>query len=93
MEGDALKGRTTVPLLMGSESSRWTLAVTLVFWSAVCPYYLGLSTYSYILPMALGTFTGLNFVRNTDNVSDKKSFHLYCVWVSVMLQLPAIKLI
>lgn len=93
MEGDALKGRTTVPLLMGSESARWSLAGCLAFWSVVCPYYLGLSTYSYILPIVLGAFTGLRFVHNTDNASDKKSFHLYCVWVSVMLQLPAIKLI
>lgn len=92
MEGDALKGRTTIPLLMGPESARWTLAVILLFWSVICPYYLGLSRYSYFIPVALGGFTGLKFVRNIDTASDKKSFHLYCIWVSVMLQLPAIKL-
>ncbi|KAH8699214.1 UbiA prenyltransferase family-domain-containing protein [Talaromyces proteolyticus] len=93
MDGDALKGRTTIPLIMGPKFSRWTLACSLIFWSVFCPFCLHLPLYAYFLTLGLGGFTGLRFVTKTDNASDKSSFHLYCIWVSIMLQLPAMKLL
>jgi 4-hydroxybenzoate polyprenyltransferase len=92
MEGDQLKGRTTLPLIMGSKTGRITIAATLVFWATFCPFYLGLPFHAYCLAVGLGAFTGWQFVSKTDNASDKKSFHLYCLWVAIMLQLPAMAL-
>ncbi|EED22384.1 conserved hypothetical protein [Talaromyces stipitatus ATCC 10500] len=89
MEGDQLKGRTTLPLIMGSKTGRMTLAASLMFWSIFCPYYLGLPLYAYGLTAGFAGTTGLRFISKTDNTSDKKSFHLYCLWVAAMLQLPA----
>lgn len=88
MEGDQLKGRTTLPLMLGAKTGRLTLAVSLMFWSVFCPYYLGLPTYAYCLTTGFGGVTGLRFVLKTDISADKKSFHLYCLWVAAMLQLP-----
>ncbi|QGA18552.1 hypothetical protein EYB26_006237 [Talaromyces marneffei] len=92
MDGDQLKGRTTLPLIMGSKTGRMTLAASLMFWSIFCPYYLNLSHYAYYLTTGFGGMTGLRFILKTDNASDKKSFHLYCLWVAAMLQLPAMAL-
>ena len=89
MEGDQLKGRTTLPLIMGSKTGRMTLGASLIFWSVFCPYYLNLSYYAYFLTAGFAGMTGLRFILKTDNTSDKKSFHLYCLWVAAMLQLPA----
>lgn len=89
VEGDSLKGRTTLPLIMGSKTGRMTLAASLMFWSVFCPYYLNLSYYAYALTAGFAGMTGLRFILKTDNASDKKSFHLYCLWVAAMLQLPA----
>lgn len=93
MDGDRLKGRTTLPLIMGSRTGRFTLAGSLLFWSIFCPYYLGLPLQAYCLTLGLGGSTGLRFILKTDTTSDKKSFHLYCLWVAIMLQLPAMALI
>lgn len=92
MEGDQLKGRTTLPLIMGSKTGRVTLAASIMFWSIFCPFYLRLPLHAYGLAAGLGGFTGWRFMSKTDNASDKKSFHLYCLWVAVMLQLPAMAL-
>ena len=89
MEGDSLKGQTTLPLIMGSKTSRTTLGASLMFWSIFCPYYLNLSYYAYALTAGFAGMTGLRFILKTDHASDKKSFHLYCLWVAAMLQLPA----
>ncbi|KAJ5357280.1 UbiA prenyltransferase family-domain-containing protein [Penicillium brevicompactum] len=42
-KGDAIKGRRTVPLVLGDSKARWTIAVPTVVWSIACPAFWRLS--------------------------------------------------
>ncbi|KAL8671616.1 MAG: hypothetical protein Q9168_003889 [Polycauliona sp. 1 TL-2023] len=37
--GDRVKGRNTVPLVIGDGHARWIIAVAMPFWGSVCPLY------------------------------------------------------
>lgn len=38
-EGDSMRKRKTVPLVIGDSTSRWTIAASVAFWSLICPYF------------------------------------------------------
>ncbi|PLB43746.1 hypothetical protein P170DRAFT_450923 [Aspergillus steynii IBT 23096] len=38
-EGDASRGRRTVPLVIGDAPARWTIATPMLFWGIVCPRF------------------------------------------------------
>ncbi|KAL8937853.1 MAG: hypothetical protein Q9216_004216 [Gyalolechia sp. 2 TL-2023] len=52
-EGDSLRHRKTVPIVIGDARSRWTIAAAVGFWSVFCPWYIGTGNV-YIVPPILG---------------------------------------
>ncbi|CAH0031880.1 unnamed protein product [Clonostachys rhizophaga] len=42
-EGDAARGRRTLPLVLGDTCGRWVTAITVMFWVVFCPLCIGTS--------------------------------------------------
>ena len=41
MLGDKSRGRETAPLLLGEAATRWTLAIPILLWNAICAIFWG----------------------------------------------------
>ena len=88
MEGDAARGRRTIPLVHGEWAARLSIATAVASWSVVCPLFWHLSPASYVAPVFVGgalTFRIL-FLRN--NRADKLTWKLWCAWMVVLYLLP-----
>ncbi|KAJ8129222.1 hypothetical protein O1611_g4410 [Lasiodiplodia mahajangana] len=61
-EGDAARGRSTVPLVCGDRVARWSISAGVLFWSVVFPAYLNLHSrkewVGYAGPALLGMWCG-----------------------------------
>ena len=51
--GDARRGRRTVPLVWGDTAARWTIAIPMLGWGIWCPMFWEVSSFWFILSMAL----------------------------------------
>ena len=54
MEGDAARGRRTLPLVHGEMTARFSIAIPLLFWSVFCPAFWEVDIYGYCGPLLVG---------------------------------------
>ncbi|KAI7776262.1 UbiA prenyltransferase family [Diaporthe eres] len=87
-EGDALRGRWTIPLVIGDGPARWTIATTMMFWAYICPAMWRGSALSRALTVALSILVGVRILMRRSGPSDKKTFVIWNVWVSTLYILP-----
>ena len=86
--GDSLRGRWTVPLVVGDWSSRITIAIPMAFWSWFGPWFWALRTSAYTLPIALGLTVVLRTLILRRVVDDQRTFRLWNLWIVVFYFLP-----
>ena len=91
VEGDAARGRRTVPLVWGDGQARWSIVVPVAVWSVICPMVLELNWVGYIFPVAVGSlFVGrLLMVRGV--MADRRTWKLWCLWMTMLYLLPVCK--
>ena len=89
--GDSLKGRCTVPLVIGDVKARWTIAIPVLLWSAVCPTFWGLGWDGYVFPMSLAVVIARRIIWQVEVEEDKRTFLIYNLWVTSLYLLPLIK--
>lgn len=91
IEGDALRGRRTMPLVLGERVARVSVAVPVAFWSIFCPMFWSLPLWGYVPSTVVGT--GIAFrVLNLRNVAaDRKTWQLWCVWIICIYLIPLLK--
>lgn len=59
-EGDAKRGRSTIPLILGDAVARWTVAVSVMCWTVAVPAFWGIGGAAtgagayFLVPMSLG---------------------------------------
>ncbi|KAL8947806.1 MAG: hypothetical protein Q9222_005954 [Ikaeria aurantiellina] len=78
-QGDFLRGRRTLPLIVGDQVSRLTIAFPLAIWFWVCPRFWGLTVLDFPLPAAV--LMAFRLFRYRSIEADKKSFLVWNVWV------------
>ncbi|KAF4856025.1 Fumagillin beta-trans-bergamotene synthase [Colletotrichum siamense] len=88
MEGDRARGRQTIPLVYGEKASRAGLAVAVLMWSAVSPYFWNLSLVGWAVPMGFGSVMAVLTVARRDEKCDKIVAKLWCLWMSTLYVLP-----
>lgn len=59
--GDQARGRRSAPLVLGDAAARWTIAIPVIVWSIVCPLFLGLGFFGYLVPCGVGSHCGKTF--------------------------------
>ena len=90
-EGDRVRGRTTMPLLLGDTATRYVIAVTVPAWSFLCPAYWRLDAWGFILPGALGVWIARRTLLTRSVSKDEKTWKLWNSWMVVLYVLPVWK--
>ncbi|KAL8382121.1 hypothetical protein RB595_006077 [Gaeumannomyces hyphopodioides] len=89
-EGDAARGRRTLPLVVGDAAARWLVAVPVLAWSALLPWLWGCTTVLGYAPLlGLGLVVAARTLAVRRSVSaDKRTFKIWCLWLVALYCLP-----
>ncbi|KAL8718173.1 MAG: hypothetical protein Q9225_004668 [Loekoesia sp. 1 TL-2023] len=90
-DGDAQKGRGTLPLKWGDGAARWSIAVPVVFWSLACPAFWRMQYWGWAVPLILGTVLAGRVLVLRSVEQDKITWKLWCVWTMTLYVLPLCK--
>ncbi|KAI0206837.1 UbiA prenyltransferase family-domain-containing protein [Astrocystis sublimbata] len=86
--GDRLRGRSSLPLVVGDAQARWLTALPMVAWSFICPRYWrindGLEIFMGLFGVAISC--GLLIYRSIE--ADKQTFRLWNVRMAGLYVLP-----
>ncbi|KAH7311692.1 UbiA prenyltransferase family [Stachybotrys elegans] len=85
-EGDALRGRWTLPLFLGDEAARAIVSLLVPAWSFACALFWGNGHYWVSLPFGLYLARRVWMKRTPRD--DKKSWKLWCLWHMTLFALP-----
>lgn len=89
--GDRARGRGTLPLIFGDPVARWTVAVSVVFWSFFCPAFWRLEALGYIPPLFIGVTLAFRVLVKRNVPADKTTWKVWCVWTISLYALPLCK--
>lgn len=89
--GDALRGRRTMPLVVGGARCRWMTAVPMVFWAWFCPWFWSLGANGYGVPAILGGIVVMKTLMQRTVKDDTITFWIYNCWLVSLYLLPMIK--
>jgi 4-hydroxybenzoate polyprenyltransferase len=92
-EGDGLRGRKTVPLVMGDGLARWLTAAPMAFWSVFCPWYWELQPIPSAAFGVLGVAILTRTLTKRSVKDDKRTFWAWNIWMAFLYTLPLIKLL
>ncbi|KAI0813659.1 UbiA prenyltransferase family [Xylaria sp. FL0064] len=91
-QGDAVRGRSTAPLVLGDGVARWTVGAGVLFWSVTMPYCLSLrfrdNLIGYCGPVLLGMAITFRILTCRDVSSDRRTFKLWALWTICLYSLP-----
>lgn len=90
-EGDALRGRKTVPLVVGDTMARWSIAFFMIIWSLVCPAYIGVPLIGYVVMIVLSGVISARSLLFRNVSSDKTTFKLWNLFLVVNYLLPLLR--
>ncbi len=86
--GDRTRGRRTAPLVWGDGIARWTVAMSVLMWSFVCPVIWGLGVYAFVGPVLIGGTIVVRILLLRSVAADKISWQLWGFWISSIFVLP-----
>ena len=88
VEGDAARGRRTVPLVFGDAVARYSIVVPLLSWSLFCPYFWQLSPIGYVCPLTAGSFFSFRLLTKRSVAADGVTWKFWCLWMTTIYLLP-----
>lgn len=88
MEGDAARGRRTLPLVFGETFARWSVAVPVCFWSLFCPAWWNVELVAYAPTVLLGFTITYRILMFRNFGADKNTWRLWGVWTIALYVLP-----
>ena len=86
--GDRSRGRRTMPLIIGDQLSRFTIAVPVMFWSLFCPTFWDTGILGYMTPLSLGSLVAQRILVYNCVSSDKLTFKIWNLWIISLYLLP-----
>ena len=89
--GDSARGRKTLPLVLGDQPARWTVAVPVLVWSILCPSFWSLQGISFATTMALGLGVAVRVIWMRGVEADWFTWKLWCLWHTFLYLLPVFK--
>ncbi|KAF2201737.1 hypothetical protein GQ43DRAFT_448595 [Delitschia confertaspora ATCC 74209] len=91
VEGDRVRGRKSIPVVLGDEMARWSVAGPIVVCSVLCPGFFGLGLLSYLSTAMIGGVVAFRTLRYRDLKSDKTTWKLWAFWTCWLFALPLAK--
>lgn len=90
-EGDNARGRKTAPLVLGDRPARWTIGVSIMVWSFVCPYFWALGSSETLIPVVLGLVVFYRLIQKSGVSADRLTWKYWSLWLSSLYLLPVLK--
>lgn len=87
-EGDAVRGRRTLPLVIGDGPARWTIAVWILIWGALCPTFWDVPFVYMGLSLGLAALVGTRTLLYRTIPSDRTTFLFWNIWISILYIMP-----
>ena len=91
LEGDAARGRETLPLVIGEMRARWSIAILVPIWSLLAPVFWQVGSCYYILPFMLSGLIAGRMVCTRGIEADKLSFKIWNVWIVAIYMIPVFR--
>lgn len=88
VEGDAVRGRRTLPIVYGQTIARWSIAFPVLCWSLICPLYWKVELWAYVAPFSVGALLAGRVLVLRTAEEDRKTWKLWCMWTLVLYLLP-----
>lgn len=85
--GDRLKGRETIPIIIGLEATRWTLIPPIILGTVVSTFYWGISI-NALSSVALASHLVYRCIIGGDKMFDRKTWQLWCFWTATLYTIP-----
>ncbi|KAI1106462.1 UbiA prenyltransferase family-domain-containing protein [Jackrogersella minutella] len=92
-EGDAARGRRTMPLVIGDVPARWAIAIFVLLWGILCPKFWGVDLTVQVSVLAVSLLVGFRMLLFRSVPSDRKTFVVWNVWITMLYTLPLCKLL
>ena len=89
--GDLAKSRRSAPIVLGDWVARWTIAVPVVFWSLLCPFYWNVPIVGWVLPVGAGSLIAIRELCYREPQADQSTYVMWTGWLSCLYLLPIIK--
>ncbi|CAD6592467.1 MAG: hypothetical protein ASARMPRED_006303 [Alectoria sarmentosa] len=88
--GDSMRGRKTVPLVIGDVAARWAIAIPMVIWGFFCPRFWngGIAVLALSLVLA-GTVAARSLLLRTIE-GDRRTFKVWNAWMTLVFVLPLV---
>lgn len=90
-KGDRARRRHTAPLILGDQTTRWTICIGVLIWSAACPLYWNLETHASIVPLSLGTIVAARVLWLRTETADRNTYAIWSLWLMSLFLSPLIK--
>lgn len=89
--GDRLRGRNTVPLVIGDAAARWSVAATMTACSFLLPAFWQLGPLGYAPSLAIGALVIARLLSRRTVRDDELTWKIWNLWLSSVYLLPFIK--
>jgi 4-hydroxybenzoate polyprenyltransferase len=90
-EGDLLRKRRTMPIVLGDWTTRWINALLIIIFSFLAPAFWKLTVFGFVVPILLGSLIAARSVLLRNLSADKGTFKLWCLWLITLYLLPLFK--
>ncbi|KAI0885723.1 UbiA prenyltransferase family-domain-containing protein [Annulohypoxylon maeteangense] len=89
-EGDALRGRRTLPIVVGDACARYITALSVALWGICCPTFWGAApgSMAFIVSFGFAIIVVIRTLMCRDVPNDKLTFLVWNIWVSTVFILP-----
>ena len=90
-DGDKVRDRKTVPLVLGDAQARWITAFSMTVWCSMGPWFWGLHWTVYMVSSGFGCLIVLRLLTRRAVKHDRTTFRLWNMWIVLTYSLPFIK--
>ena len=87
-DGDRLKGRKTLPLVMGDAFARRTIAGGVLMGSVVAPLFWQPTWSGYLLPITIGFVLLFRVLVYRHLKADRLTWRMWCFWIMSIYLVP-----
>jgi 4-hydroxybenzoate polyprenyltransferase len=87
-EGDALRGRQSLPLQIGDSPCRCVIATFMILWGLFCPFFWRSGWLGYVSTTPLAHAVALRTLLLRTVEADKTTFKIWNVWIICLYTLP-----
>lgn len=88
-EGDKIRGRSTMPLILGDATTRWSVASMVLVWSIAIPlYWQTTSLVGSYVPLVLASTMAYRLLLLRSVGQDRGTFKVWVIWMVSLYAIP-----